>query len=192
LFKYTLVGAIAPLRRGFFIQGASMSNTGIRMGTWSGRRFEAPVAACLAGAVAGAAYLAAQGSMAALFHGGMAEPLQRIAAMLMGPDTAPPAGDFSATVVGMGLMIHFTLAMVFGRIVGAAAGARAIGASAAIGALVGLALYVVNFQLIAPVAFPWFGQAPAASTLLDHLMFGAVAGALQAVLRRSGTFSEGG
>ena len=153
------------------------------METAKHREFDAPVAACLAGVVAGAAYLAAQGGMAALFHGGMAEPLQRIAAMLMGPDTAPPPTEFTATVAGMGLMIHFALAAVFGRIVGAAAGTRRVGASAVVGALVGAAIYAANFLVIAPVAFPWFEQSPAFTTLLNHLLFGAVAGAVFALLR---------
>ncbi|MCE3271172.1 MAG: hypothetical protein K0S57_1569 [Ramlibacter sp.] len=151
------------------------------------REFDAPIAACIAGAVAGAAYLAAQGGTAALFHGGMAEPLQRIAAILMGPNTAPPPTEFTATVAGMGLMIHFALAAVFGRIVGAVAGTRTVGASALVGALVGAGIYAANFLVIAPVAFPWFEQSPSMTTLLNHLLFGAVAGGVFASLRNART-----
>lgn len=168
-----------------------MSNPDHGMEVARRREFEAPVAACLAGVVAGAAYLAAQGGTAALFHGGMAEPLQRIAAILMGSDTAPPPTEFTATVAGMGLMIHFALAAVFGRIVGAAAGTRTVGASALAGALVGAALYAVNFLVIAPVAFPWFERSPALTTMLNHLLFGAVAGAAFASLRGDRTPSPG-
>jgi hypothetical protein len=144
----------------------------------------APVAACIAGAIAGAAYLAAQVGFAALFHGGGAEPLQRIAAILMGPDVAPPPAELTTTVAGMAMLIHFALAVVFGRIVGSVAGRRPAAAAAAAGATVGAALYAFNFLLLAPAAFPWFGQAASATTLFDHLLFGGVAGALCSVLRR--------
>jgi hypothetical protein len=68
--------------------------------------------------VAGAAYLVAQVSFtAAVRPGSAAEPLQRIAAILMGPDVAPPPVEFTFTVLGMALIIHFALSIVFGRVV---------------------------------------------------------------------------
>ncbi|HET8745436.1 MAG TPA: hypothetical protein VFM98_07515, partial [Ramlibacter sp.] len=77
-----------------------------------------PVAGVIGGVVAGAAYLVAQISLtAATRAGGAAEPLQRIAAILMGPDAAPPPSEFNFTVFGMALIIHFALAMAFGRLV---------------------------------------------------------------------------
>ncbi|MEJ8838841.1 hypothetical protein [Ramlibacter sp. AN1133] len=143
-----------------------------------------PVAGVIGGLVSGAAYLVAQVSFtAAARPGGAAEPLQRIAAILMGPDAAPPPAEFTFTMLGMALIIHFALAMVFGRIVSVLVWSRRTGPGVLTGALVGLVLYVVNFGLIAPSAFPWFGDSIRAVTLADHVLFGAVAAAVCLALR---------
>jgi hypothetical protein len=144
-----------------------------------------PVAGVLGGVIAGAAYLVAQVSFtAAARPGSAAEPLQRIAAMLMGPDAAPPPAEFTFTVLGMALIIHFALAMVFGRVVSVLVWQRRAGPGVLLGALTGLALYALNFLLIAPVAFPWFADSIRAVTIADHVLFGAVAAAVAIGLRR--------
>jgi hypothetical protein len=142
-----------------------------------------PVAGVIGGLVAGVTYLAAQVSFTAVAHpGAAAEPLQRIAAMLMGPDVAPPAG-FAFTIFGMALIIHLSLSMVFGRIVSVLTWRQRPGPAVRLGALVGLALYALDFGLIAPGAFPWFSHSIRAVTLADHALFGAVAAAVCLALR---------
>jgi hypothetical protein len=144
------------------------------------------VAGVIGGVVAGAAYLVAQVSFtAAARPGTAAEPLQRIAAMLMGPDVAPPPADFTFTVFGMALIIHFGLSMTFGRIVSALAWRCRTDRGILVGALVGLALYAVNFGLIAPAAFPWFEDSLRWVTIADHVLFGAIAGAVCMALRKA-------
>jgi hypothetical protein len=174
----------APAGRSFSGGGTAMVDSTTRGGLASGGWLSAPVAGVVAGLVAGAAYLLAQVAFAATLHGGGAEPLQRIAAILLGPDLAPPPAEWNTTVTGMGLLIHFALAMVFGRLVGAVAGDRGLAGASAAGAAVGAALYALNFLLIAPDAFPWFEQSPPLTTLVDHLLFGAIAGSVYALLRR--------
>lgn len=143
-----------------------------------------PVAGVIGGVVAGAAYLLAQvSSSAALRPGTAAEPLQRIAAMLMGPDVAPPPAEFTFTVLGMSLIIHFGLSMTFGRFISVLAWGRSTGAGILVGALVGLALYAVNFGLLAPAAFPWFEDSLRWWTMANHALFGAVAAAVCLALR---------
>lgn len=150
----------------------------------SAPRFTEPVAGVIGGLVAGAAYLVAQVSLsAALRPGTAAEPLQRIAAMLMGPGAAPPPAQLTFTVFGMALIIHFALSMAFGRIVSTLAWRRRTGAGILAGALAGLALYAVNFGWIAPVAFPWFEDSLRWTTVANHALFGAVAGAVCLALR---------
>lgn len=142
-----------------------------------------PEAGVVAGLVAGLAYLLAQVSLAAWPHlGPTALPLQRIAAILMGPDEAPPA-SWSFVAFGMALIIHFGLAMVFGRIVCTLVWRRPAPSAIAIGAGVGLLLYALDFGLLAPHAFPWFGASPAGVTAVDHALFGAVAALVCVVLR---------
>jgi hypothetical protein len=143
-----------------------------------------PVAGVAGGFVAGLAYLLAQvGFTVAVHPGTAAEPLQRIAAILLGPDAAPPPGEFTLVMFGMALIIHFGLAMVFGRLVSVLTWRRSTGAGILVGALVGLALYVIDFLLIAPEAFPWFVDAIRAVTVADHALFGAVAAAVALALR---------
>lgn len=147
-------------------------------------RVPQPVAGVIAGLVAGAAYLFAQVSLTALATpGGAAEPLQRIAAILMGPDAAPPPAELNFTVLGMALIIHFGLAMVFGRLVCALVWQRAAPSAVLLGALTGVALFVVNFLLLAPLAFPWFADSARAVTVLDHALFGAIAACTCVLLR---------
>lgn len=145
-------------------------------------RLDSPVAAVIAGLIAGAAYLGAQLSFSAALHGSAWEPLQRIAAILMGPDAAPPPVELSPTIAGMALLIHFGLAAVFGRLVEQAVRGRAPAAAAGIGAVAGLALFAFNYYGLAPLAFPWFEDGRTLTTAVDHLLFGAIAGLGYAVL----------
>ena len=134
-----------------------------------------PVAGVLAGCVAGIAYIAAQASFAATVQAQDAwAPLQRISAILLGPNDLPPSDEHSITIAGIGLLIHFGLAAVFGRLLDVAVRGRTGVAALLRGALVGLFLYGVNFWVVAPVAFPWFDTNRGLVTVVDHLMFGAV------------------
>lgn len=143
-----------------------------------------PVAGVIAGVVAGVAYLAAQVTLTAAAPTGSASaPLQRIAAILMGPNAAPPPSEFNFTVLGMAIIIHFALAMVFGRLVSALVWRQAAPRALGVGILTGIALYALNFELIAPWTFPWFEQSLTLVTLADHALFGLVAAAVCIVLR---------
>lgn len=151
----------------------------IQTGNLQAARAVAPpdaVAGILCGLVAGVAYLAAQMSFSALSSSGDAwEPLQRIAAILLGEDAAPPSADVTFTIVGMALLIHFALAIVFGRIVDWVARGSTLLRGAVRGAAVGAVIYAVDFWLLAPLAFPWFAQTRGLATGADHLLFGVVA-----------------
>jgi hypothetical protein len=149
------------------------------------RHFNDAVAAGLAGLIAGTVYLLAQTTFT-LFIGlqSASEPIQRIAAILLGPDAAPPPAELSLTIVGMALLIHLPLAFVYGRLIGRLVRDVRPFAAVAIGAAFGLAMYGLNFELIAPKAFSWFEASRGAITLFDHALFGAVAAAAFVLLRR--------
>jgi hypothetical protein len=143
-----------------------------------------PIAGVLAGLVAGAAYLGAQMMFAVTVHDGSGwEPLQRMGAMLLGDEAAPP-GRWSGGMIGISLLIHFGLAIVYGRLVDSLVRGRPLVPALVRGAAFGLLLYGVNYWLIAPVAFPWFAEGRSATALLDHVLFGAVAAGAYVVLRR--------
>jgi type IV secretory pathway VirB2 component (pilin) len=157
----------------------------VAAGTPAGEAISTPVAGVIAGAIAGAAYLAAQVAFTGLAHsGGAAEPLQRIAAILLGPDAAPPPAELNFTVFGMAVLIHFGLAMAYGRLLAELVWRRTLPVAAGIGAAIGLALFVLNFEVIAPGAFPWFEESVRATTLADHMLFGALAAVVCVLLRR--------
>ena len=143
-----------------------------------------PAAGTIAGLCAGVAYLVAQVTLTGLLReGGATEPIARIAAILMGPDTAPPDGDFSFTVLGMGMIIHLGLSIVFGQLVSALVWRRPPRLALLVGAATGIALYALNFELLAPLAFPWFERSITYVSILDHALFGAVAAAVCVALR---------
>jgi hypothetical protein len=139
----------------------------------------------VAGMVAGAAYLAAQMTFsAALGLDGPWAPLQRIGAMLLGPDAAPP-GRVEAVAVVIALFIHLPLSALYGRVIGAGSGllARDTAGAAALGALLGLLVFGLDFYVIAPSAFPWFLEVRNAATACDHAIFGALCAVLAHSLR---------
>lgn len=139
-----------------------------------------PFVGPICGLAAGGVYLAAQMMFAAAFHGGAGwEPLQRIAAILLGSDAAPP-GPVNFTIVGMALLIHGGLSIVYGCIV-AAAVRSAPRLQYILGALIGVGIYGLNYQFIAPHVFPWFVEASGWTTWVDHLLFGVIAAGVASV-----------
>jgi hypothetical protein len=139
----------------------------------------------MAGLAAGGAYLVAQVLFALAAGGTGSEPLQRIAAILMGPDAAPPPAQWSATAVGMALIIHLPLSMVYGRIVELLVRPLdRLQVAALAGAVVGAVIYVLHRWFIAPSLFPWFDQSRTAVTAVDHVLFGVIAAAVAFALHR--------
>jgi hypothetical protein len=138
-----------------------------------------------AGLAAGVAYLLAQ-VLASLALGGMgAEPFQRISAILLGPDALPPPGEWTERAVSMAILIHLSLSAIYGRLVDAVVmRSFSMARAAALGALVGVVLFVVNRLLIAPYVFPWFDESRNLLTAINHMLFGLVAALLCITLRR--------
>ena len=142
-----------------------------------------PLAGVCAGLIAGAVYLALQTILAGTASGDTWLPLRRICAILLGDDVLPGA-DFGMELAGIGLLVHFAVSIVYGRFVDLAVRDAPLGKAAVIGAIVGLAMYLVVFELIAQFVFPWFGNSPHGITALDHVLFGLICGATYSVLRR--------
>jgi hypothetical protein len=142
-------------------------------------------AAGLGGIAAGLLYLVVQMTFSSvLTDAGILAPLHRIAAMLLGRDEVGPLSQAGASTIAMALLIHAGLSFVFGRLIGWAIGGRGVAASVAIGMALGPALFVINFLVIAPSAFPWFEQSPQVATAFDHLLFGGIAAAIAVLLSR--------
>ena len=142
-----------------------------------------PLAGVCAGLIAGAVYLLAQTLLAGSMSGDTWLPLRRICAILLGDDVLS-GDDFGMELAGIGLLVHFAVSIVYGRFVDLAVRDAPLGKATIIGGIVGLATYIVVFELIAQFVFPWFRNSPDGITALDHVLFGVICGATYFVLRR--------
>jgi hypothetical protein len=143
-------------------------------------------AATWAGLIAGLVFLVAEMLLVWLVQGMSPwAPPRMIAAMVLGPGVLPPPADFSLMAVMTALVIHFPLAVVYGLVLGWAVHRLEMGWALLVGAAFGLlAVYAVNFYVIAPMAFPWFGEARNWISVLAHLIFGIVLAGSYVAMRR--------
>lgn len=148
------------------------------------RVFDPGTAAVLAGLIAGLVYMPGRMLFAVLWtpHGSGA-PLNRIAALLLGPDVLPPHPT-NFVVIGIALLIHACLCLVCGQVIGhLVRHQRPLGAALR-GLAIGLGIFVLNYFVIAPLMFPWFADGAHIGTALSHMVFGAVGAGVFALLCR--------
>lgn len=114
-------------------------------------------------------------------------PPQMMGAILLGEGSLETLAT-PAFVAVAGLALHFLLSALYGGAFGAIVQmVRPLGNNrlllVAAAAVFGILLWVVNFYLISPVAFPWFAMADPVVQFLAHAFFyGAVLGLLLAAL----------
>lgn len=133
-----------------------------------------------AGIIGGAVFMMAEMLMVWIFMGQSPwGPPRMIAAMLLGKEVLPPPATFAMVPMMVAMIIHFMLSIVYGLILGPSVRRMGMGAALLTGAVFGfVAVYLVNFYLIAPMLFPWFVEARNWVSLVAHVLFGmAVAGA---------------
>jgi len=111
-----------------------------------------------------------------------------IAPIFTGADSVLTSGyQFSVGVVAIALATHYALGTVFGLIMGALLVLLKLdsspGMAAVAGASMGLALYLINFDLMV-VFFPWLVALRGVATVAAHVVFGVVAALLYCRLKR--------
>jgi hypothetical protein len=115
-----------------------------------------------------------------------------IAPIFIGTDSLKTTGyGFSVGVVSVALATHYALGILFGLIMAAImvqfrADATPLRALAS-GAIMGMALYLINFDILADLVFPWLAELQGGDTLLAHVLFGCVAALLYWRLKRTAT-----
>lgn len=125
----------------------------------------------LGGIAAGGAFLAATMWFATSVGDPAKGPLLMISTVLKG-DEAMMNGEAS---VGVGLAVHVGLSALFGLVFAVLASRmRTNGSLAMAGTLYGAGLYVVNFKVLAPLAFPVFKMANQPFELVVHVVFGTL------------------
>lgn len=139
------------------------------------------------GIAAGGVFLIFEMGVAGLMGQSAFEPLRMIAAVVLGEAALHMERTVDlATVVPVALAVHYTLSAIYGAVFGTIAaeiGALRKSRLALIGAatIFGLLLWLVNFYLIAPLAFTWFSMAdPLAQFAAHTVFFGTVLGLLLA------------
>lgn len=133
-------------------------------------------AAVWAGIVAGLVFMALEMMLVPLALGGSPwGPPRMIAAIGMGQEVLPPPATFDFGILMVAMMIHLVLSVVYAFVFGFVARGRAVGMATLLGAVFGLALYLVNFHGFTAV-FPWFAEARNWVSILSHLVYGAVLG----------------
>ncbi|WP_420477140.1 hypothetical protein [Noviherbaspirillum sp. ST9] len=110
----------------------------------------------------------------------------KIAAIVLGDDVLRPA-DFSVGIVGVALIIHYVLGIVFGLVLAAIIAPfrldSSVGMALAAGAVFGLLLYVINFYVLTGV-FPWFADMRGWAALFANLIFGMALALMYTKLER--------
>lgn len=139
-----------------------------------------------AGVIAGAVFLMVEMLLVWLVQGMSPwAPPRMMAAMVLGPGILPPPDTFSLTATMTAMMVHFPLSIVYGLVLGWAIHRLEMGMALLVGAAFGLiAVYGVNFYLIAPMAFPWFVEARNMVSIVAHVIFGVVLAGAYVAMRR--------
>jgi hypothetical protein len=147
----------------------------------------------LGGIVAGIVFALFEMVVSALMIGGDAffMPLRMIGAIALGPAALDPG--YSLLAAGFaGVLVHVVLAVIYGAVFAALfGGLRSAATDIALGAGFGLALWLGNFYVIAPLAYPWFLEAnPVVQAIAHVVFFGAVLGWYMWMARRRAEMEE--
>lgn len=148
-------------------------------------------AAIWAGVIAGLVFMMVEMMLVWLVQG-MSPwgPPRMMAAMVLGKGILPPPADFSITAMMVAMMVHLPLSILYGVVLGWAIHRLGMVSGLIVGAAFGLlAVYAVNFYLIAPMMFPWFIEARNWIGALSHAIFGMVLAGVYVAMRR-GTSSS--
>lgn len=100
------------------------------------------------------------------------------AAMVLGPQVLQPE-DNGPLVLLTATAVHFALSLVYGLAVAWLVRGRSWRAALAIGAAVGIGVWIANYYVVSPFAFPWMVQNGTLPGMpLAHLVLGVSAAAV--------------
>lgn len=142
-------------------------------------------AAVWAGIIAGLVFMMAEMLMVWMFLGESPwGPPRMIAAMVLGREVLPPPADFALVPMMVAMVIRFMLSIVYGLVIGFAMRSLGMGKALIGGAVFGLlAVYMINFHLIAPLLSPWFTRQQNWVSVVTHVLFGMVLAGSYVALR---------
>lgn len=147
-------------------------------------------AGAVAGLAAGALLMVLDLLWSGLFNaGGPWRISHMIAPLLIGNETLGPSGyAFHPGVVSISLALHYGLGIVFGVVLAALMSQLGLDRRAtwafATGAIAGIVLYLVNFDILARF-LPWLATLRGGDTLVAQVVFGSAAALLYWRLKRT-------
>ena len=104
-----------------------------------------------------------------------------LASVLLGPESLASPGRLTPAVVGAGLLVHFAIAALMTLLIAFVLHRWGLIVGVFGGAMLGLALYGVNYYLLSSV-FEQFHAMAHWSVALVHVVFGAVSGGVYELL----------
>ncbi|HSV36943.1 MAG TPA: hypothetical protein VLI46_15380 [Ramlibacter sp.] len=149
-------------------------------------------AAAVSGFAAGAVLMVLDLAWSTLFNPeGPWRTSHMIAPIFTGQGSIPTSGfHFSLGVVTIALATHYVLGIIFGLVIAALLVQFKLDSSPGMamvaGASMGLALYLINFELLVAF-FPWLVAMRGVATIAAHVVFGIVAALLYCRLKRTAT-----
>jgi hypothetical protein len=108
-------------------------------------------------------------------------PLRMIGAIALGEEALEASYSLAGAAI-VGALVHMALSALYGAVFGALlalvpALRGSVGLLVIVGSFYGLAIWLFNFYVVAPVAFEWFQDADAVVQFVAHvLFFGALLG----------------
>lgn len=143
-------------------------------------------AAIWASVIAGLVFAVLEVVMVALFQGKSPwAPLHMISAIALGPGAMASPDTFDLGVIATAVVVHMSLAIVYGVILAYLVMRMDVGLAVAVGGLYGLALYFINFYGFT-VWFPWFADARDWISIFTHIVQGGLVAYLYKLFGRSG------
>ena len=141
-------------------------------------------AAIWASIIGGLVFAVLEVLMVPLFQGKSPwAPLHMIGAIALGPSAMTSPDTFDLPVIGTAVAVHMALAILYGIILAFVIARVDTGTAIAIGAIYGLALYLINFYVFTKW-FPWFADARDWISIFTHIVQGALWAYLYMVLDR--------
>ena len=133
-------------------------------------------AGLLAGLIAGAVELAALIGLLLAQGVSIWVPVRMTAAIVLGQGVLPPPESFDGAATAIALTLHFGLSAVYGMVIALLIRRLERMPALAVGAAFGIAVWLLNYFVLAPSFFPWLiAQRGALSTPFLHAIFGVAA-----------------
>lgn len=138
-------------------------------------------AAFWAGILAGIAFLLMNMALTASYVGSPWIVNRLIAALILGEGVLPPPATFTWGIFIVSVIVHLVLSVLAASLIATIFHRWGLLVGIIGGAVIGLAIYIVNFYALTFLA-PWFFPMKSWIMLVSHVVFGALAGGIYELL----------